>query len=272
MADPLWKNRLARLWAADLSMGTGGSAPKLYLIATPAQFAAAYMRVACKHAYEVIDTERGCYLYFDLDLPLRSSAEYWLANAACRAVCTAAVAVLRDVAARCDAAAEQVEVDVLVLDATRPVGSTGSGKFSRHVVCRSSQSGKPWLLRGPMDVGRMARLVHEHLVAIEQRPDAAALIDLSVYTPRRLFRLLGSTKLATAASQPFVHTGPPWPLSAVDVLASLVVPVVQPAEPPPVRLRTSRAPVPPRAGSRRDPARTIHTAVYRTCADCHENE
>ena len=43
-----------RLWDVDFSKG-GGLAPKFYVVAEPAEFAVAYLRVAAqqRHAYEV---------------------------------------------------------------------------------------------------------------------------------------------------------------------------------------------------------------------------
>jgi hypothetical protein len=121
------------LGGRSLSKGKGGSEPKLYIVATPADFIAAYLRVPFKHEYEVIDDVRGCHLY--LDLPIYSLAEY---EAACRVLCTAASDVLPSVAGRNGVATnEQLVVDILLLDARRPFGSAGTGKFLRRVVCRS---------------------------------------------------------------------------------------------------------------------------------------
>ena len=52
----------ARLGAADLSKGHGGSQPKLYMVASPLEFADAYVRSAKKPAYEVIEANAGCFL------------------------------------------------------------------------------------------------------------------------------------------------------------------------------------------------------------------
>lgn len=79
--------------------------------------------------------------------------------------------------------------------------------------------------------------MHQRLIASD-RADAAALIDISVYTPRRLFRLLGSTKLSDPSSRPIGAQAP----STADVLSSLVVPVMQPAAAPPLRMLIARAP------------------------------
>ena len=58
----------SRVWAVDLSAGTGGSAPKFYVVAEPHVFAAACTRVARhRHAYEIVEARHGCYAYFDLD-------------------------------------------------------------------------------------------------------------------------------------------------------------------------------------------------------------
>lgn len=119
----------ARLWAADLSKGRGGSQPKLYLVATPSDFAAAYLRVVQKHAYEVIDDNRGCFLFFDLDRKI-APGEYELADAACHQLCTAAAGVLSEVAALHHLPnTSLLELDTLVLDGTRPCNLLGCGKF-----------------------------------------------------------------------------------------------------------------------------------------------
>ena len=158
----------ARLWAADLSKGRGGSQPKLYLVATPSDFAAAYLRVVHKHAYEVIDDDRGCFLFFDLDRKI-APGEYELADAACHQLCTAAAAVLSEVAGQHHLPnTSLLEIDTLVLDGTRPCNLLGCGKFSRHVICRTSHAGAPWLLRGPCEAGAVARLVHQRLIVSDR--------------------------------------------------------------------------------------------------------
>ena len=130
-----------RLWAADLSPGTGGSCPKFFIAATADDFIAAYLRLppSSRHAYEIIAS--ACYLYFDLDARVEAGWEHAAAVAECALVVAAASDVLSELAAMREPGSAELVIDSLVLDATR------AGKVSRHIVCRSTRGGAPWLLR-----------------------------------------------------------------------------------------------------------------------------
>ena len=109
------------MWAIDLSNGSGGSAPKFYVVATLAEFAAAYVRVREKHAYEIVEGGRSCHAYFDLDAAAASQQALEEASTAADAVEAAARVELALLAASSDLA-----VDILVLDATRPLDARPS--------------------------------------------------------------------------------------------------------------------------------------------------
>ena len=227
-----------RVWAVDLACGKStGPAPKFFVVATPAVFVDTYL--ACtkpndRHAYEVVESTRGCFLYFDLEQCFTSAAQLAQSQEAGQCVAATAAVVLAELAAlREPGALSPLRINVLMLDATRPIEGELAGKYSAHLVCRMWRDGVPWLLRGPADAGAVARRVSERLLE-EGHTHAAALIDLAVYGDRRPFRLLGSTKLTDARSRPLqLLDGGGAPLSAADVLASLVAPALQPQTLPP---------------------------------------
>ena len=227
-----------RVWAVDLACGKStGPAPKFFVVATPAVFVDTYL--ACtkpndRHAYEVVESTRGCFLYFDLEQCFTSAAQLAQSQEAGQCVAATAAVVLAELAAlREPGALSPLRINVLMLDATRPIEGELAGKYSAHLVCRMWRDGVPWLLRGPADAGAVARRVSERLLE-EGHTHAAALIDLAVYGDRRPFRLLGSTKLTDARSRPLqLLDGGGAPLSAADVLASLVAPAIQPQTLPP---------------------------------------
>jgi hypothetical protein len=227
-----------RLWAVDLACGPRtGPQPKFFVVATTAVFVGAYLACSHRHAYEVLESTRGCFLYFDLELGFTSAAQLALAQEAGRCVAATAAVVLAELAAlREPDAPSPPHFDFLMLDATRPIEGELPGKYSAHLVCRMWRDGAPWLLRGPVDAGAVARGVGERLIA-KGHPHAAELIDLAVYGDRRAFRLLGSTKLMDARSRPLQQLdGGGAPLSAADVLASLVAPAIQPPILPPATI------------------------------------
>ena len=123
-----------RIWAVDASAGNGGAAPKFYIVAEPTAFATAYLRVRMeeRHAYEVID--EGCWIhaFFDLDAPAVTALDLENGSAAANRVVTAAVAALAELAALREPGRLPLEVDVLVLDATRPVGTEGA--CDRYII------------------------------------------------------------------------------------------------------------------------------------------
>jgi len=76
-----------RVWAVDLACGRStGPAPKFFVVATPAVFVDAYLAFSDRHAYEVVDSTRGCFLYFDLEQNFWSAAELAQAQEAGRRV------------------------------------------------------------------------------------------------------------------------------------------------------------------------------------------
>lgn len=258
-----------RVWAVDLSVGSGGSAPKFFVAATATDFVASYMRVTPseRHAYEIIEAQCGCFAYFDLDASAGSTEELQQSAVAAQALEAEIIAVLMELAARREANADVVQVDIHVLDATRPPTADRVGKFSRHMICRASRRDAPWLLRGPAEAGIVARLVSERLRA-SGLSAAAELIDLAVYGGGRAFRLVGSTKLADPRSRPLEYRGASGAaLPEAAVLASLVAPATQPATLPaqlvlsPTRAtayapRAAPAPCPPCAKAPRTAAST----------------
>ena len=143
-----------RIWAVDASAGNGGAAPKFYIVAEPTAFATAYLRVRMeeRHAYEVID--EGCWIhaFFDLDAPAVTALDLENGSAAANRVVTAAVAALAELAALREPGRLPLEVDVLVLDATRPVGTEGACAavtssiqivFFKCATCASSRAAPP---------------------------------------------------------------------------------------------------------------------------------
>jgi hypothetical protein len=134
-------------------------------VATPAVFVDAYLACSDRHAYEVVDSTRGCFLYFDLEQNFRSAAELAQAQEAGQCVAATAAVVLAELAALRDPEAPSPpHVDVLALDATRPIEAELAGKYSAHLVCRIWHDGAPWLLRGPADAGALTRRVSERLL------------------------------------------------------------------------------------------------------------
>lgn len=172
---------------------------------------------------------------------MTSAAQLALAQEAGRCVAATAAVVLAELAAlREPDAPSPPHFDFLMLDATRPIEGELPGKYSAHLVCQMWRDGAPWLVRGPADAGAVARRLSERLIE-EGHKHAAALIDLAVYGDRRAFRLLGSTKLMDARSRPLQQLdGGGAPLSAADVLASLVAPAIQPPTLPPAAIPNAR--------------------------------
>ena len=214
---PQEEHEQRRVWAVDLPCGPRtGPQPKFYVVATPAVFVHAYLACSHRHAYEVLNSTLGCFLYFDLELGFTSAAQLALAQEAGRCVAATAAVVLAEVAAlREPDAPSPPHVDVLTLDA-----------------------------------GAVARRLSERLIE-EGHKDAAGLIDLAVYGDRRAFRLLGSTKLMDARSRPLqLLDGGGAPLSAADVLASLVAPAIQPPTLPPAAIPNAAQSI----GARMQPA------------------
>ena len=203
-----------RVWAFDISHANGA---KCFVAAPTAIFADAYLSLAPseRHAYESVKSGRGCFAYFDLDAAITSEADAQRARQSAAQIIEAAVAVLRELAG-----AQSIDVDVLTLDATRPC------KFSQHLILRSANSNGPVLLSGPTDAAMVAELVRQRLRSSADMCGAAQLIDRSVYGDHRLFRLVGSTKLADPYSRPFVTEAQ---LDRVLLLCSLVAPSVQQA-------------------------------------------
>ena len=253
-----------RVWAVDLPCGPRtGPQPKFYVVATPAVFVDAYLACSHRHAYEVLESMRGCFLYFDLELGLTSAAQLALAQEAGRCVAATAAVVLAELAAlREPDAPSPPHFDFLMLDATRPIEGELPGKYSAHLVCRMWRDGAPWLVRGPADAGAVARRLSERLTE-EGHKHSAALIDLAVYGDRRPFRLLGSTKLTDARSRPLqLLDGGGAPLSAADVLASLVAPAIQPPTLPPAAIPGAAQSI----GARMQPAPALpRLAMVQRC-------
>ena len=215
----------ARVWAVDLSAGSGGSAPKFYVVAKPEAFAEAYQRVPPRHrhAYEIIEERRGCFAFFDLDAKVATLTEMEHAEADAAVIGAVAATELRELAAQRRGVAA-LHVDSVTLHATRPLTESAAGKLSRHIVLRASAAGVPFLLAGPADAGAFAQRVHARLRQ-SGCEGAAALIDLKVYTSGRAFRLLGSTKLAVPGSVAFaLHGGEAGALACTTLLATLVAP------------------------------------------------
>ena len=236
-----------RVWAVDLSIGTGGSAPKFFIVCEPTVFAGACTRVAARyrHAYEIVEARRGCFAFFDLDSKVTSPVDLEQCAANAAVVEAVAAAELRTLAAARFAAADALHIDIVALEATRPCAANTPGKYSVHLVLRASLADAPLLLAGPADAGAFARRVRGRLLH-EGREGAAALIDLSVYADRRAFRLLGSTKLADKRSVPFkLRSSAEAGAFTVDALLStLVAPAGQP-EGMPTPLPLAREPPPP---------------------------
>ena len=105
-----------------------------------------------RHAYEVID--EGCWIhaFFDLDAPAVTALDLENGSAAANRVVTAVVAALAELAALREPGRLPLEVDVLVLDATRPVGTEGACAavtssiqivFFTCATCASSRAAPP---------------------------------------------------------------------------------------------------------------------------------
>ena len=87
---PQEEHEQRRVWAVDLPCGPRtGPQPKLYVVATPAVFVHAYLACSHRHAYEVLNSTLGCFLYFDLELGFTSAAQLALAQEAGRCVAPA---------------------------------------------------------------------------------------------------------------------------------------------------------------------------------------
>ena len=214
-----------RTWAVDVD-SSNGSSSRLSIVGTPAEFVTAYMRMppAERHASEVVDEQRGCFAFFDLDTAVDSTEKLQQAAAAACLVQKEATAVLVEMAAQREPGKSALQLDVLVLDATRLPEAGHMGKFSRHLVCRATRNGTAWLLRGPDNAATVAKLVRQRLLASGQ--DAAArLVDLHAYGKHKSFRLVGSSKLDSRA-RPLEIVGGGPPLDEAAVLASLVAPAL----------------------------------------------
>ena len=144
-----------RPWAIDLPPRYGGAgAPKRYMVASPANFAAAASAVddSSRHAYEVIE-DVPCRAFFDLESEAADEAAMAAADASAVHITEHAVAELVVSCWRQHHVTPWV--DALTLDSHRP------GKFSRHVVIRLCEAGTrtPILLAGPLHAGELARAV-----------------------------------------------------------------------------------------------------------------
>ena len=85
-----------RLWAVDLACGPRtGPQPKFFVVATTAVFVGAYLACSHRHAYEVLESTRGCFLYFDLELDFTSAAQLALAQEAGCCVLTLTLTLTR---------------------------------------------------------------------------------------------------------------------------------------------------------------------------------
>ena len=114
-----------RVWSFDVSRSTGA---KCFIAAPTAVFIDAYLGLAPpeRHAYECIGSSQGCFAYFDLDAVITSGEDEQRACVSAANVASASVAVLRELSG-----AQSINVETLVLDATRP------NKFSQHLVLHS---------------------------------------------------------------------------------------------------------------------------------------
>lgn len=172
----------------------GGSAPKRYVKATLSKFQRAYACLSPKsrHAYEVIDSERPCFAYFDLEFK-RQEGVLSLADgpSLAKQVADAAVRIIRDrYAAAQQIAGKDLEIDAVFLDSSR------ESKFSQHVVLRSYSAdlnGRRTL--APLSGLAIAKQVAVNTVDVLEGENEKSVIDLAVYTQNRCFRLAGSSKL-----------------------------------------------------------------------------
>jgi len=227
-----------RIWAFDLPPRAGsGGAPKRWLVATPAEFDAAYACVPAgrRHAYEVIDARRPCWAYFDLEFTRKDGLNAAvdgdaLTKRVVSAACHALVAAAGD---------RPLEIEVIVLASARPT------KFSRHVVLRShwtdgARRAAP--LAGSQHAGHLARRVVAALgdALTVQSGDArttTSFVDTGVYTRDRCFRVWGSTKHGDTAGAAFAVTeqrlfpgSRPVAFTRSELRETLVVPELQPGE------------------------------------------
>ena len=100
-----------------------------------------------RHYYEVIDADRPCWPYFDLEYARREGVNGAVnGDALSRSLVERAEALLRGLCAS-QHPQQQLEVEVVALDSHRP------SKFSRHLLI------KPHLLRPPIDPGGPPRRV-----------------------------------------------------------------------------------------------------------------
>ena len=161
------------------------------------------------HAYEVLREDRPCWLYFDLEYPVDCNRTldsdslmrtfYELLNSFCQ----------RIFAANID------PNDVWELD------STTSAKFSRHVIMKSLKSSqqsqaapKPLAFRNNFEVGTFVKRFLQYASWRRRDPASTAaqlfvrtdsldqevpVIDTSVYSRNRCFRVMFSTKLGKRA-------------------------------------------------------------------------
>jgi len=192
------------IWAFDLPPLAGsGGAPKRWLVASPAEFDAAYACVPAvrRQTYEVIDARRPCWAYFDLEFTRKDGLN---------AAVDGELLLRRVVSAACDALLaaagdRALDVEVVVLASERPT------KFSRHVVLRPHWTGggrRPAPLAGSQHAGALAAVVVKALgealtVQSGDSRTTTSFVDTGVYTRDRCFRVWGSTKHGDDAGAAF---------------------------------------------------------------------
>ena len=237
-----------RIWAFDLPPRAGSrDAPKRWLVATPAEFDAAYACVPAgrRHAYEVIDARRPCWAYFDLEFTRKDGLNASvdgdaLTTRVVSAACDALVAAAGD---------RPLEIEVIVLASARET------KFSRHVVLRphwTDGARRPAPLADSQHAGHLARRVvaalGDALTVVAALGDAltvqsgdarttTSFVDAGVYTRDRCFRVWGSTKHGDDAGAAFAVRNR-WllpglrpsarPFAPSPLRETLVVPELQP--------------------------------------------
>jgi len=87
---------------------------------------------------------------------------------------------------------QSIQADIIILDSSRP------GKFSQHLIVRTSHLDKEAPLENFQAAKIVATLVQTHLTR-QGLHTAANLIDNTIYTKNRCFRLIGSSKISQSS-------------------------------------------------------------------------
>ena len=236
-----------RVWAYDLGRRAGSTAqPKWFVTAPVGTFRAAYALLTDrdKHAYEHIDGK--CNVFFDLEC---TGEDVAAGDGMAQQVADTARQALEELGMT---SGVSLRVDILAAD------SEYDDKFSRHLVLVAScaESGRPVLLGGPREAGAIAAQVAARV------GDAARVIDLGVYRPRRLLRLFGSAKKTTPGLEsPLLFNAARSTVSEAAAGLALVVPDTA----SPMVLTVGQAPSSrSQEGSLGEPSRDVTGAPHRS--------